>query len=415
MANESNSIPLTLVQQVRRLSASPKAPVVLACIIAAFVSPTPTVNTVFGFFLNPISEEFGWSRASVSVVLLLVAVAMSITAPIVGLLIDRHGARPIIIPGVVLFSASMAALSLVEDSRLHLYLNYAMVGAAGGAIGPVIITKVISTWFDRNRGFALGVVGGVGNGAGATFMPIYVHFLISNSDWRGAYAGLGLLILAMGLPALFFLLRDAPSAEKTASDASGLQGLTLEEAVRTSAFWIVLSAVALGAGSITAVFTHVIPLLDDRGLPFEQATAVLSVFALVTVVWQICVGLLLDRFPRPRLIAPLFVAAIFGIALLMSTSNLPLLILAAVLMGVGLGTEYGVLPLFLSRYFGLKAYGVISGIVYGVITLVLGLTPFLMDIGFDITGSYDVSGYVICASLLLGALLITRLPPFKFI
>ena len=82
------------------------------------------------------------------------------------------------------------------------------------------------------------------------------------------------------------------------------------------------------------------------------------------------------------------------------------------LMGLGLGTEYGVLPYFLSRYFGTRHYGAISGSMYGVIVLTQGLTPFLMDLVFDVTGTYDIAIIAICIGLVLGAILITRLLPF---
>jgi MFS family permease len=81
-------------------------------------------------------------------------------------------------------------------------------------------------------------------------------------------------------------------------------------------------------------------------------------------------------------------------------------------MGLGLGTEYGVLPYFLSRYFGVRHYGAISGTIYAVIVLAQGLTPFLMDLSFDHTGSYRSSMVVIGAGLIASALLILRLRPF---
>jgi tetrahydromethanopterin S-methyltransferase subunit E len=81
-------------------------------------------------------------------------------------------------------------------------------------------------------------------------------------------------------------------------------------------------------------------------------------------------------------------------------------------MGLGLGTEYGVLPYFLSRYFGIRHYGAISGMIYGVIVLTQGVTPFLMDLNFDATGNYRIAVVVICVAMLAGAFLLTRLEPF---
>ena len=164
---------------------------------------------------------------------------------------------------------------------------------------------------------------------------------------------------------------------------------------------------------MTAVFAHVVPMLVDRDISMDRAVSVLVTFSLVTAVWQVGVGYTLDRFPRPWIAAPFFISAIIGLIMLESTSDYSLLLLAGALMGLGLGTEYGVLPYFLSRYFGVRHYGAISGTVYGVIVLTQGITPFLMDLNFDMTGSYRISVLVICVAMLLGAFLMTRLQPFE--
>ncbi len=394
--------------------------IVFASVMGTFVNPTPTVNTVFSLFLIPIATEFHWPRSSVSAALLVVAVTSALSYPLIGRLADRYGVRPIVLIGNVLFAASVALLAFTRDSHVQFYLTYALVGMTGATLGPILFTKVIAGWFDETRGFFLGVMGGVGNGAGATFMPIYVHWLITAYGWRGAYAGIGLAIFVIGFPILLALLRDPPqdkasvSAPKAAAAEAARpeEGLTLDEAWRTGTFWMILIAIALGAGSVTAVFTHVVPILLDRGLPFGQATAVLSVFALVTVVWQIGMGLLLDRFPRPRIAAPFYLVAVIGVLLLETTSSYPLLLLSGALMGIGLGTEYGVLPYFISRYFGLKAYGAISGVMYATVTLVLGTTPMLMDLVFDVTGTYRIAMGAIALGLVGGAVLLARLQPF---
>ena len=177
-------------------------------------------------------------------------------------------------------------------------------------------------------------------------------------------------------------------------------------------FWIILIAVALGAGCMTAVFAHVVPMLVDRNISMQRAVSVLVTFSLVTALWQVGVGYTLDRFPRPWIAAPFFIAAVIGLIILATTSNYKLLLLSGVLMGLGLGTEYGVLPYFLSRYFGVRHYGAISGMVYGVIVLTQGVTPFLMDLNFDMKGDYNISVVVICVAMLAGAFLLTRLQPF---
>ena len=396
-------------------SLSRPAGVVVACTVGNAVSVTPMVYTVFGLFLIPIATEFDWSRAAVSFVLFIIAVAGAISYPIVGRLIDRYGARPVILTGNVLFAASVASVSLVEASRFQFYTAYALIGISAAIPSSVMFTKVIAGWFDERRGLFLGIVGGLGNGVGAALSPLFVFALISSYGWRAGFQGIGAAVILIGFPVLYLLLRDPPRdtvrSEREALEKT--QGLTLAEALKTPTFWIIMAAIALGAGCMTAIFAHVVPMLLDRGVPAGQATTVLATFSLVTAAWQIGMGYMLDRIPKPWIAAPFYLLALCGLILLESTSSYPLLLLSGMLMGLGLGTEYGVLPYFLSRYFGTRHYGAISGSMYGVIVLTQGLTPFLMDLVFDITGTYDPAIIVICIGLVLGAILITRLLPFK--
>lgn len=388
--------------------------VVFACTVGNAVSVTPMVYTVFGLFLIPISSEFDWSRAAVSFVLFIIAVAGAISYPIVGRLIDRYGARPVILTGNVLFAASVASVSLVEASRFQFYFVYALIGISAAIPSSVMFTKVIAGWFDRRRGLFLGIAGGLGNGVGAALSPLFVFALISSYGWRAGFQGIGAAIILVGFPVLYLLLRDPPrDVSRSATEhLEKTAGLTLAEALKTPTFWIILAAIALGAGCMTAIFAHVVPMLVDRGIPAGKATTVLATFSLVTAGWQIGMGYMLDRIPRPWIAAPFYLLALTGLVLLESTSSYPLLLLSAVLMGLGLGTEYGILPYFLSRYFGTRHYGAISGSMYGVIVLTQGLTPFLMDLVFDITGTYDPAIIAICIGLAAGAVLITRLLPF---
>ena len=427
---------------------------VAACTVGNAVSVTPMVYTVFGLFLMPLTSEFNWSRAGVSFVLTIIAVASALGYPVIGRMIDRYGARRIILAGNVLFAASIASVSLIGASLTHFYIAYALIGLTAAIPSSAMFTKVVASWFDQNRGLFLGIVGGLGNGAGAALSPVLAHLLISAFGWRGAFQGIALTVLVVGFPVLFLLLWDPPgstgkdqggaqsgtrehppsvgsgesstvpdtTAESTGNDvaatvapATPAGGLTLGEARRTGTFWIILIAIALGAGSMTAIFAHVVPMLEDRGLPRAQATTVLATFSMVTAAWQIGVGYLLDRVPKPWIAAPFYVVALGGLVLLDATSSFPLLLLAGLLLGFGLGTEYGVLPYFISRYFGVKHYGAITGTAYAVVVLTQGVTPFLMALVFDLTGTYDLAVGAIAFGLVLGALLILRLKPFTYV
>ncbi|MGA0600047.1 MFS transporter [Caulobacter sp. KR2-114] len=339
-----------------------QAGVLVAATAGNFVCATPAVQTVFGIFIVPISREFHWPRAEVSGVLTLMAVVTALTYPLLGWATDRWGARRLILPGNLAFAATVAALSLADGRLWQFYALFAVMSVASAVPSTMMFTNVVTGWFDAARGRALGLTAGLGNGAGSTVLPIVAGLLLARYGWRGAYQGIGLLVALIGFPLLLAFLKDPPL--RAADQAQAADGLTLAEAARTPTFWITLVAIALGAGCVTAVFTHVAPILGDKGIGERPIIAVISTFALVCAAWQIAVGWLLDRTRAPRIAAPLYLLAAVGVVLMLYAQDTPGLILAGALMGIGLGTEFGALPFFISRYFGLRAYGAISGVMW---------------------------------------------------
>ena len=206
-------MPTLDLQKSLQLVLSPPVGVVAASSIGVTLGLTSTVTTVFSLFLVPLSEEFGVPRASVSMVLLIVALANALVYPIVGRLGDLVGARRVILIGLMIFVVSLAATSRVQNLT-QLYVAYAVMGISGSVLGPILFTKIIAGWFEQTRGFFLGFVGGVGNGVGSTLMPIYVLMVMSDGGWRSAYQGLSLIVLVLGVPFIFFLLRDPPHADQ---------------------------------------------------------------------------------------------------------------------------------------------------------------------------------------------------------
>ncbi len=396
-----------------------RSQVLFASTIGNIVSFTPTVSAVFSLFLVPISTEFGWPRATVSGVLALVSLIAVFVYPCVGRLSDIYGSRRVILVGNLLFAPAVAMVALANGSVWQFYLLFAFVGLAGAIPSTAALSKVVSEWFDDKRGFALGLTAGLGNGLGSTIMPIIAGILMVNIGWRGAFVGIGTIIICLGFPVLFLFLREAKkqaveniTPEEKIEEAAPLPGYTLKEAARMRVFWLVLVAIALGAGCVTAIFTHVVSMVMDRGFELSVATGVISVFAMVGAGWQVVTGLLLDKFYTPKIVSPMFIIAIVGLLLIEYGTSIPAVYLGGVLMGIGLGAEFGCLPFFISRYFGLKAYGSIVGVVYSVVIFTQGVTPFLMDLMFDVFGNYNAPVSIMSVCLLLGGGFILMLPSF---
>jgi MFS family permease len=387
--------------------------VVLACMTGNMVSATPIIHNPFGNFLKPIAHEFGWPRAEVSGVLSVLAIITALAYPIVGRAADRFGPRRLIVAGNLLFGCLVIALGFVKPSVVMFYGLFALIGVVGSMPSTMMFNRVVSGWFDKTRGVMLGTTSGLGNGIGASLSPQIAMLLMLHFGWRGGFIGLGVIVLALGFPVLFFLLKEPPVAAPIHDiPPAPLQGMSLAEAAGTPPFWLMLTAIGLGAGCLTATLAHVVPMLTDRGFPAGQATWVVTVWAMVTAGWQIVVGSLLDRTGSPKLVAPLYIVSVVGMLTLELGHTLPVLIGGGALLGIGMGTEFGVLPYFISRYFGLRRFGAIAGVMYSAVVIAQGVTPYLMDFDFDHHRTYLLSLHVIDGVLVAGAAIIACLPRY---
>lgn len=385
----------------------------IAATMGNLVCVTAAISATFGTFLVPLTQELGWSRAAVSGVLGLIAILAAVSYPLIGRTMDRVGARPIVLGGNLALGVLIMTLSQTTGNIWLFYAQFGAIGLAGATCASPMIAKVVSNWFDKRRGLMLGVTAGVGNGVGATVMPIVAGILLPLIGWRATYGAIGLIVIVVGFPLMWLWLHDTPAhAPKAApqAEAAPMEGMTLREAASTRHFWVLLIAVASGGGGMTAVFTHVVPMMTDRGFGLGEATATIATFALVTAAWQVVTGGLLDRMRTPLLVVPMFGAGMVGLGLLQFGHGGLAMTAAGVLLGIGMGAEYGALSYFCSRYFGLKHFGAINAVLYAAVILAQGLTPMAMDLSYGTQHSYDQASLAIIVVLGIGMGLLFLLP-----
>src|SRR5262245_44608149 len=183
--------------------------IVLVAGIALAVHAAPIMAFTFGVFLKSFSQEFGWSRTQLSLAFTLSALGLTLAAPFVGWLVDRCGARRVILPASVLLGVGVLSLYLLSAHLWHFYAIFLFTGVVGSGTSPVPYTKVISRWFDHQRGLALGLAM-VGSSVGVAVMPVLAHALITSVGWRSAYVALGLLTIGITLPLVGLFLTERP-------------------------------------------------------------------------------------------------------------------------------------------------------------------------------------------------------------
>ena len=162
----------------------------------------------FGVFLKPMTEDFGWSRATLSLAFGTTFMLSGLLRPLAGYLADRYSPRLVALVGVALTGGMLLFLSMVGN-LLQLYLIFAVMSLGITlATGPSL-TKVVSAWFYSNRGVTLGLITGGGSVGAIILVPATSSFLVL-FDWQEAYLFLGLLLLLLVLPVGYLLIRNRP-------------------------------------------------------------------------------------------------------------------------------------------------------------------------------------------------------------
>jgi len=392
--------------------------IVFACACGLLVGAGSILVFSFGVFLKPVTEDLGLTRGQLSSALGVSAWCVAISCPVVGWLIDRYGTRRVMLPGILVFAAAVASFGLMPaQSMAAVFAIFCIAGFISGVQTPIPYAAVVSHWFDRERGIALGVAT-AGVGLGVALIPQLAAYLIGHFGWRNAYFGLAIavLILAWAPVAIFVRdpVRDTASGRGLAGSADVLPGMEAKAALRTGNFWTLSIAFFLGVLAINGTIVHIVALLTDRGIPLQAATGTLSFAGIAIIVGRIICGWCLDRFWGPYVAACFFVLPMLGIALLGSGWGAPAPLIGAALCGAGIGAEIDLMAFFISRYFGLKAYGKVYGLMFMLFNIGTGLGPALSGRAFDMFHSYTQVFIVYEIALAITCVLLVRLGAYVY-
>ncbi|MBU6377411.1 MAG: MFS transporter [Gammaproteobacteria bacterium] len=383
-----------------------------------------------GIFQGPITQEFGWSQTEYAIVTLVGTVVTVVSSLYIGRWFDRQGVRYWALVGVVMVAASMISLYWLTDSLLHFYAVFALLPIIGAGTSSIAYSRVIAAWFDRRRGQAFGAAL-AGIGIGGAVLSAYSQFLIGSVGWRGAYVGLGILMLVFTLPIIFLKLRDSPAdvglgldghrpqeesppsaAQSTPSRESAqptLVGFTATESRRQPRFWLMFFSFLLLAFGIGGVLIPLVPILRARGIEPEQAAAVQGALGLALIVGRAFAGFLMDRFFAPRVAAAILVFPLVGVTLLALDASGPTALIAAVCIGLAAGAELDVIAVLVTRYFGNVSYGENYGWQYASWTFGSGTAVIVTNRAYDVLGTHTPVLWVYVAMFAISALLILRL------
>ena len=363
----------------------------------------------FAPFLKPLAAEFSWTREDVSSAYGTMAIAAALSAPCFGYALDRVGVRRVVVPCMAIVGCAFASLALLGGQLWQFLGTFAVLGVAATALSPVGYVRAVSTWFQKQRGLALGVVIGGGAVAGIVQAPI-AHAIISAIGWRTAYVVIGLAILLIGVPVAAVLVREKPHERTTAPTAAA--GAALHDGLRSRIFWTLVLVFFAASVALNGAIVHLSALLTDRGVSGASAALAISAMGGASLVGRLTTGWLLDRFFGGAVSFLLLALAATGTYLLTAADSFAEGAAAAALIGLGMGGELDVTPYLLSRYFGLRAFSTLYGFAFASSALAGAIGPILLGRTFDATGSYETLLPKIAAFMLAVAPLMLTLPRY---
>ena len=370
--------------------------------------PSVLQYMTLGVFTPYLRRDFGWSLSQISLAATLLAIMTMVASPLQGLLVDRFGARRIILVSLPLFGLGYAALSLMTGSLAQFYLLWALLPLLGIGLWPASWVKATSSWFELKLGLAIGIAT-TGIGVGAMIFPIVIHELTEATGWRSAFAAIGLASILVAWPTAFRHVRDgAVKASASRPDERH------EAAAGRATFWLLMAAFGLLGLYSVAILIHLVTILEGNGVARSTAVAAQSALGAFMILGRLGSGYIVDRV-SVRFVVPAFAtAAVLALCGLAAGATGAGAMLAAAFAGLLIGAEIDVLGFVVKRYFGLRRYGTLYGVLFAMFQLGGAVGVLALGRMREVSGSY-VGGLVGLATACAGAaILFALLGPYRY-
>ncbi len=397
-------------------------------VVAAFLNLFFAVGIIFyGFpvFYPALADSLGFSRAQLTQGFLLGFLIAGLPFGLVaGTVIDRVGARWVILTGVGLIGVSLILMGSM--TKLWHYELLCITEVMGYVLaGPIGNQVLVARWFQARRGRAMGYVY-LGLGLGGVVSPLLSNSLIRNFGWRHALEFVGSLVMIVLIPVGIFITRSVPADLGLSPDGatgghgspaiaengnSSLRPVAVQSAIRTANFWLILAGSTVVIGAIGAVIQHFILFLRDEGYSASMASRFFTALLVASLGGRVLVGYLADRFRKKEVMA-LFYGILSISVLLLNFAHYPAVIWAFVaVFGFSMGADYMLIPLVTAECFGAVSLGKLLALIIIGYSLGQWWAPWLAGRIFDTRHSYELAWNIIAVAGLLGGAAIFAVSP----
>jgi sugar phosphate permease len=313
--------------------------------------------------------------------------------------------------GIVM--AGGALIGLGASTAVWTFYVFYFFNALGYVCGGPLPNQVLlSQWFDRARGKAMGIAY-LGIGIGGALVPLLANRLTQQFGWRGSLQALGVLIVLIAFP-LAYLVRERPvdaHADLVAQGGAPRVRASLRSILTSPAFYLLTLGSMCSIAAVGGTNQHLKLFLSlDRQYSQRDAAAIISLVLTVSIAGRMLMGWLADRAPRKYVMLLIYLLVAASIPLLLVSGSRPAMYMFAVVFGLGLGGEYMIIPLMAGELFGVQVLGRVMGIVLTADGVAEATAPFLVSVLRDRNGTYDVAFFALVGAAVVGAAAIAVLP-----
>lgn len=393
-------------------------------VAAAFLNFFFVIGIIFyGFpiFYTSFVDALGFTRAQVTQGFFLGFLLIGLPSGLVaGAMIDRIGARWVIVTGAVFVGISL--LLMARMTKLWQYEALCVLEVLGYVLaGPIANQVLVARWFRARRGRAMGIAY-LGLGSGGVVAPLLINYLIRAYGWRHTLEIISIALMAILFPVGIWVTRSTPEESGLVPDgeatsnpenpetvAGTSSGVT--EAAKTANFWLILAGSTLAIGAIGAVIQHFVLFLKDQGYSTTVAAKFFTGLVMASLAGRILVGYAVDKVSKKNAMA-LFYFLIGASVLLLSAAKMPAAVwIFAVIFGFSMGADYMLVSLVTAECFGTRALGKLLALIIMGYSLGQWGFPWIVGRIFDAKRSYDLAWRAVAIAGMIGGLTIYLISP----
>ncbi|MDG1438900.1 MAG: MFS transporter, partial [Emcibacteraceae bacterium] len=316
--------------------------ITIAASVGLSTSPGQFAFGALGLFMIPLTQEFNTDRAEVSLALTIFTVTLAITSPFIGRVADRFGSKEVLLPSLFIFGLLLASIAFLVTELWHLYIIFGLIGVFAAGANALPYMRIIGEWFNKKRGLALGIAM-AGGGAGYTYVPPMLQYIIDNYSWRHGYYALAAIVIFIALPISAIFLKNTPSlmglksdnvetTQATAREKTG-KPIAFDEVIRDKTFWLMYLIFALLSFCLYGMLANLVPMLNDRGMERSDAAAVAAMLGIAILFSRAGIGYFLDKYFAPKVAIISILLSTIGVVMLATGAINGSAYIAALLIG----------------------------------------------------------------------------------